>query len=84
MTLSEACESNLTVIACTGVEDELQEDVAECIQDFRDAGIKFWMLTGDLGHTALEIGYNCGILSRDIAHNTVMKIEGNDSETCIQ
>ena len=47
-----ACEKELTVLACTGVEDELQDDVAECIQDFRDAGIKFWMLTGDLGHTA--------------------------------
>ena len=64
-TLPDACEKELTVIACTGVEDELQEEVAECIQDFRDAGIKFWMLTGDLGHTAREIGYNCGVMSRD-------------------
>ena len=53
------------MIACTGVEDELQEDVEECINDFREAGIKFWMLTGDLGHTAQEIGYNCGVISRD-------------------
>ena len=45
--LSEACEVNLTVLGCTGALDQLQEDVQECIKDFRDAGIKFWMLTGD-------------------------------------
>ena len=45
--LSQACEQNLTVLGCTGALDELQENVQECIQDFKDAGIKFWMLTGD-------------------------------------
>ena len=66
LTMSEACENDLTILACTGVEDELQEDVASCISDFRNAGIKFWMLTGDLGHTAQEIGFNCGVLSSDL------------------
>lgn len=33
------------------------------------------MLTGDLGHTALEIGYNCGVLSRDESTNALYKIE---------
>ena len=80
-TISEACENNLTVMACTGVEDELQEDVEECINDFRNAGIKFWMLTGDLGHTAQEIGYNCGVLSRDENLNDVYKLQSNDGET---
>mmetsp|Transcript_22152 Transcript_22152/g.29616 ORF Transcript_22152/g.29616 Transcript_22152/m.29616 type:complete len:86 (+) Transcript_22152:1894-2151(+) len=61
-TLSEACERNLKVLGCTGVEDELQDEVSDCIEDFRDAGIKVWMLTGDLGHTAQEIGYNCGVM----------------------
>ena len=59
----------------------LQEDVAECIKDFRDAGIKFWMLTGDLGHTALEIGFNCGVLSRDEQTNDIYNIDANDSAT---
>ena len=71
-TLPEACEKDFTVLACTGVEDDLQEEVAECIQDFRDSGIKFWMLTGDLGHTAKEIGYNCGVMSRDENVNSVL------------
>ena len=55
-------ECNLTLLAATGVEDLLQERVKECIQDFRDAGISVWMLTGDKGATALEIGVSCGLI----------------------
>jgi len=40
----------------------LQENVKNCITDFRDAGIKVWMLTGDKGLTAKEIAYSCGLL----------------------
>jgi P-type E1-E2 ATPase len=36
----------------TGVEDELQEGIESCIVDFQEAGIHFWMLTGDKGETA--------------------------------
>jgi len=36
----------------TGVEDLLQENVKACIEDFRDAGMRVWMLTGDKGATA--------------------------------
>ena len=50
--VARQCERNLMVVGCTGVEDELQDKVAECIRDFQEAGIKVWMLTGDLGHTA--------------------------------
>ena len=38
------------------MEDLLQEDVASCIEQFRIAGIKVWMLTGDKKETAMEIG----------------------------
>ena len=33
------------------------------------------MLTGDMGHTAKEIGFNCGILSRDESKNAILSIE---------
>ena len=36
----------------------------KCIEDYRDAGIKVWMLTGDKGATAEEIGYSCGLLQK--------------------
>jgi P-type E1-E2 ATPase len=45
-------EFGLLLIGVSGVEDLLQEGVKSCIEDFRDAGIKVWMLTGDKGTTA--------------------------------
>lgn len=51
------------MLGVTGVEDLLQEDVNKCLSDFRQADIKVWMLTGDKGLTAKQIGLSCGILS---------------------
>jgi len=56
-------EKDMNVLGFTGVEDLLQEDVQMCLKDFRDADIKVWMLTGDKGLTAKQIGYTCGLLS---------------------
>jgi magnesium-transporting ATPase (P-type) len=56
-------ESDLILLGATGVEDLLQENVKEHITDFRDAGMRVWMLTGDQGITAKEIGISCGIIS---------------------
>eukprot|EP00347_Sterkiella_histriomuscorum_P003081 403365663 len=61
----EEIESSLTLLGVTGVEDLLQENVQECINDFQDADIKVWMLTGDKGETAHQIGFSCGIFRLD-------------------
>ena len=58
----EEIECDLTLLAATAVEDLLQENVKECLEDFRQAGIGVWMLTGDKGLTAKEIGVSCGML----------------------
>lgn len=58
----EEIECDLTLLAATAVEDLLQENVKECIEDFRQAGISVWMLTGDKGLTAKEIGVSCGLI----------------------
>lgn len=55
-------EKDLSLLAATGVEDLLQENVKGCIEDFRAAGISVWMLTGDKGLTAKEIGVSCGLI----------------------
>lgn len=34
-----------------------------CLMQFKEAGIKTWMLTGDKGETAKMIGISCGLLS---------------------
>lgn len=61
---AEEVECNLQLVGVTGVEDLLQENVTQCIEDFRDAGIKVWMLTGDKGATAKEIAYRCALLAK--------------------
>jgi magnesium-transporting ATPase (P-type) len=48
------------------VSREASKEV-KCLRDFKEAGIKTWMLTGDKGDTARMIGLLCGMLSLD--HN---------------
>ena len=60
----EQVEDDLSMVGITAVEDLLQDDVARCIEEFRLAGIKVWMLTGDKGETAMEIGQRCGLYDR--------------------
>lgn len=62
---SEVFENGLTLMGCTGLEDLLQDDVKSCILDFKKAHIKVWMLTGDKGETAQNIGISCGIIDID-------------------
>jgi phospholipid-translocating ATPase len=52
-------ETNLTLIGATGIEDKLQEDVAETLTVLREAGIKIWVLTGDKKQTAINISHSC-------------------------
>jgi len=55
-------ECDMHMLAVTAVEDLLQDDVKTCIEDFRRAKISVWMLTGDKGLTAEEIGVSCGLM----------------------
>lgn len=67
------------MVGITAVEDLLQEDVARCIEDFRQAGIKVWMLTGDKGETAMEIGQRCGLYDKSTM--TVLRVtESNEHQ----
>jgi len=37
------------------------------------------MLTGDLGHTAKEIAFNCGVMSRNEDVNSIFSLEAIDT-----
>lgn len=54
-------EEDFQLLGVTGVEDLLSEGVQDCIKDFQEAKINLWMLTGDKGETALEVGKSCGL-----------------------
>lgn len=59
-------ERQYELLGITGVEDLLQDNVRSCIQDFIEAGMKVWMLTGDKGETARNIATNCGIIDESM------------------
>lgn len=58
----EELESELTLIGATGIEDKLQDYVAETIYSLRTGGIKFIMLTGDKLETAENIALSCRLI----------------------
>lgn len=65
--VAETIEQNLTLIGATAIEDKLQEGVPECIATLMDAGLKLWVLTGDKMETAINIGFSCNLLTRDMS-----------------
>ena len=58
-------ESNIFLLGVSALEDKLQDEVESDIKKFIEAGINFWMITGDKMDTAASIGYSCGIFSED-------------------
>ena len=59
-------EADIKLLGVTGLEDLLQDNVKECIADMRKAKIKVWMLTGDKGETAQNIGISCGLIDETL------------------
>ena len=58
-------ENNMDFLCVTGVEDLLQDDVANTIDNLRNAGMKVWMLTGDKVETATCISISAGIKAKN-------------------
>ena len=58
-------EDDMTLLGVTALEDRLQENVTQDIQDFIEAGINVWMITGDKLDTAESIGYSCKLFNDD-------------------
>ena len=74
-------ESNCFLLGATALEDQLQDDVKNDIQKFIDAGINFWMLTGDKMDTAESIGNSIKLFDSD---TEVYKINGLNQEEIIE
>ena len=71
MDVSAEIETDMQLVGSTAIEDRLQEDVATTIVSLKDAGIKFWVLTGDKIETAIQIGYSTGLLNSEIGQHIV-------------
>jgi len=57
-------ETDMELLGITGVEDKLQDEVADTVEALRGAGIQIWMLTGDKVETATCIAISAGFKDR--------------------
>jgi phospholipid-translocating ATPase len=64
--LEDEIEQEMELLGATAIEDRLQEGVPECIETLKIAGIKIWVLTGDKLETAINIGFSCKLLTKDM------------------
>ncbi|KAI9344484.1 hypothetical protein BD770DRAFT_447180 [Pilaira anomala] len=62
----EEIENELGLIGGTAIEDKLQDGVPDTIAVLAEAGIKIWVLTGDKVETAINIGFACNLLTKDM------------------
>ncbi len=67
-------ETNMQLLALTGVEDRLQPNVRETLEKLRHAGIKIWMLTGDKVETATCIAVSSRLAERSQGMFTITGI----------
>lgn len=44
----------------------MQDEVGRTIYDIKKAGIKLWVLTGDKIETAINIGFSCRLLNKQM------------------
>ncbi|KAI7870588.1 hypothetical protein BDF14DRAFT_1771462 [Spinellus fusiger] len=75
----EEIEQSLTLIGGTAIEDKLQDGVPETIAVLAKAGIKIWVLTGDKIETAINIGFACNLLTKDMLLLSVNARDADDT-----
>jgi len=70
-------EKDLILLGVTALEDKLQDNVKNDLQEFMEAGISVWMITGDKLDTAESIGHSCKLFNDD---TEVFKIKSSEKE----
>ncbi|RLO06048.1 hypothetical protein DYB28_007143, partial [Aphanomyces astaci] len=86
---ARSMETRLALLGATGVEDQLQDGVTECIETLSAAGINIWMLTGDKDETAISIANSCGLLSDqsqlvpDVPSREIALVINGDALECL-
>ena len=73
-------EQDLHLIGTTALEDRLQDNVYECIEEFRRANIKVWMITGDKLETAKNVGISCRLLQNPINRYVIRNITEENAQ----
>ena len=77
-------ESNLTYIGMVGMIDPPRLEVKDAVQEYKEAGIKTVMITGDHKITAIAIAKSLGILENDDEAITGTELEEMSDEELIR
>ena len=56
MAVREELEADMEYVGVTGLEDSLQNNVANAVEGLKQAGMKVWKLNGDIVESAACIG----------------------------
>ncbi|KAI9003711.1 hypothetical protein BC832DRAFT_88201 [Gaertneriomyces semiglobifer] len=73
--VAETIEKELVLMGATAIEDKLQDGVPDTIALLAKAGIKIWVLTGDKMETAINIGFACNLLTRNMVLIVVKSVD---------
>lgn len=74
---AEQIEKDFLLVGSTAIEDKLQDNVGEVISFIRKGGIKLWVLTGDKIETAINIGFSCELLDKEMELFIISEIRTN-------
>ncbi|KAJ5067958.1 putative phospholipid-transporting atpase [Anaeramoeba ignava] len=66
-------ENDLIFLGVTGIMDRLQDGVPDTIASLIQAGIAFWVLTGDKRETAVSVAVSCNLIDKK---SKIIYIEG--------
>ena len=77
---SRLSEQELTFLGMVGMEDPIRPEAAEAVEEFRRAGVRTIMITGDHADTALAIARQLGIARQEEQCMTGEEISGLSEE----
>jgi len=80
----ELIETSIYICGASAIEDRLQRGVPETIANLREAGIRFWMLTGDKYNTALQIATATNLRKPDGPYSKLYDITGSHPEEVLE
>ena len=82
--LQSELEVDLKILGVSAVEDKLQDEVASTIAQFKETGIKVWVLTGDKVETAINIGFACRVLDDNMTHLQLLEKTNEEVTSAIE
>lgn len=71
-------ETDLEMLGAVGIEDELQDGVAQAVTHLLNSGLNVWMITGDKAETGQAIARQCAMLSDKQETLQLLSLAGNE------